>query len=152
MPGAVWLSGGMAQGYLVAGMQQLHDAVRAAGAENLVIIGGLDYAYDLSVALQYPVAGHNILYATHPYNNAGDRQPTTWLQDWGYLTVTSPVVVTEFGDGTGSCSSAWDTEPHRLRRPARHAGWTSWAWYPGGCKFPSPSTAGTGAPPTRATW
>ncbi len=136
VPGAVWLSGGMAQGFQVAGMQQLHDAVRAAGAENLVIIGGLDYAYDLSVVAQYPVVGHNIVYATHPYNNAPERQPATWLDDWGYLTVTSPVVITEFGDGTGSCSSAWDTELIAYA-DARNAGWTSWAWFAGDCKFPA---------------
>ena len=29
-------------------MQQLYDTVRATGAQNLVIIGGLNWAYDLS--------------------------------------------------------------------------------------------------------
>ena len=45
----VWKSGGMTSGgWTAAGMQQLYDAVRATGAENLVVIGGLDCAYDLS--------------------------------------------------------------------------------------------------------
>ena len=45
----VWKSGGDAgDGCQAVGMQQLYDAVRATGAENLVIIGGLDWAYDLS--------------------------------------------------------------------------------------------------------
>jgi endoglucanase len=144
IPGNVWLSGGMASSppYQVAGMQQLHDAVRGVGAENLVIIGGLDYAYDLSVVAANPVQGHNILYATHPYNNATGRQPATWDGDWGYLTQTAPVVVTEFGDGTGSCSPAWDKAliPYA---DAHNASWTSWAWFVGGstptqlCQFPS---------------
>jgi len=144
VPADLWLSGGMNESpaYQVAGMQQLHDAVRGVGAENLVIIGGLDYAFDLSIVASYPVQGHNIVYATHPYNNAPDRQPGDWNSGWGYLTATAPVVVTEFGDGTGTCSPVWDQTliPYA---DSHNAGWTSWAWFVGGstptdlCKFPS---------------
>jgi len=46
---SVWKSGGATgAGWTAAGMQQLYDAVRGAGADNLVIAGGLSYAYDLS--------------------------------------------------------------------------------------------------------
>ncbi len=144
IPGSLWLSGGMNSSppYMVAGMQQLHNAVRGVGAENLVIIGGLDFAFDLSVVASYPVQGHNIAYATHPYNNAPNRQPATWNGSWGYLTATAPVVVTEFGDGTGSCSALWDQTliPYA---DAHNASWTSWAWFSTGgtatqaCKFPA---------------
>jgi endoglucanase len=142
IPGNVWQSGGMYGGYMVAGMQQLYAAVRGVGANNLVIIGGLDYAFDLSVVASYPVQGYNIAYATHPYNNAPGRQPGEWDTSWGYLTQTAPVVVTEFGDGTGSCSPVWD-ETLIPYADAHHAGWTSWAWFVGGttptalCQFPS---------------
>jgi hypothetical protein len=36
-------------------MQQLYSAVRAAGADNLVVAGGIDWAYDLS-----GVPGHSL--------------------------------------------------------------------------------------------
>ena len=39
---------GQKRDYQAVGMQALLDAVRATGAENLVIAGGLDWAYDLS--------------------------------------------------------------------------------------------------------
>ena len=51
-------------------MQQLYDAVRAAGADNLVVIGGLDVGVRSERRSGQPrSAGYNILYATHPYNN-----------------------------------------------------------------------------------
>jgi hypothetical protein len=137
VPPNVWLSGGQAGGaYMAVGMQQLHDAVRAVGANNPVIVGGLDYAYDLSHVPTYPVQGYNILYATHPYNNSAERQPDQWFDRWGFLTTTAPVVVTEFGDGTGSCSPQWDQEliPYADQR---RASWTAWAWYKADCKFPA---------------
>jgi hypothetical protein len=133
VPQNVWLSGGSAGSWTAVGMQQLHDAVRSTGANNVVIVGGLDYAYDLSVVETSPVQGYNIMYATHPYNNAPERQPGQWQARWGYLTATAPVVVTEFGDG---CSPDWDTELIAFA-DKRHASWTAWAWFPGGCGFPS---------------
>lgn len=41
-------AGTQAPGYRVAGMQQLLDAVRAAGARQPVLVGGLSYANDLT--------------------------------------------------------------------------------------------------------
>jgi hypothetical protein len=141
---SVWLSGGSMGSWTAVGMQQLHDAVRGTGANNVVIAGGLDYAYDLSVVATSPVQGYNIMYATHPYNNAAERQPSQWQAHWGYLTATAPVVITEFGDGTGSCSPTWDTNLIAYA-DLRRASWTAWAWYPGGCMFPSLLTDWAGA-------
>lgn len=135
IPADVWLSGGDV-GFTVVGMQQLHDAVRSTGAHNPVIVGGLGWAYDLSHVGQDPVKGYNVMYATHPYNNAPERRPERWEGSWGYLTKTSPVVVTEFGDGTGSCSPDYDRQLIAFA-DAHHASWTAWAWWAGGCKFPS---------------
>jgi hypothetical protein len=42
--------------------------VRATGANNVVIIGGPNYAYDLSQIPAYAVTGNNIVYNTHPYD------------------------------------------------------------------------------------
>ncbi len=138
VPPAVWLSGGKGgqADYAAAGMQQLHDAVRGVGAENLIIVGGLNWAFDLSHVADYPVQGHNILYATHPYNNSADRQPARWSGSFGYLTKTAPVIVTEFGDGSGSCSAAWDQQLIAYA-DTHHVSWTAWAWWSGDCKFPS---------------
>jgi endoglucanase len=146
IPPEVWLSGGPSgsvPSFQVAGMQQLYDTVRAAGANNLVIAGGLDYAFDLSFVQTMPVQGYNIMYATHPYNNSTESQPGNWAYYWGDLAATKPVIVTEFGDGTGSCSPVWDQTliPYA---DSVNASWTAWAWWVGGCKYPSLLTSGRG--------
>ncbi|MFL5304492.1 MAG: glycoside hydrolase family 5 protein [Polyangia bacterium] len=133
----VWLAGGnTGDGYQAAGMQQLYDTVRAAGADNLVNVGGLDRAYDLSGVPDHRVAGYNIAYATHPYGGSGaERRSRFWDLYWGALTATDPVIVTEFGDTT-TCSDDYAREVLDYA-DAHGAGWTAWAWFPGGCAFPS---------------
>lgn len=131
----VWKSGGMAGGFHAAGMQELYDAVRGAGADNLVLIGGLDWAYDLSGVPANRIDGYNIAYATHPYNTA-QRQPAAWDRSWGALTATDPVVVTEFGNlNDTSCSTDYSAALIHYA-DAHAAGWTAWGWYPGGCSYP----------------
>lgn len=84
------------------GMQALLDAVRSAGAENVVIAGGLDWAYDLSGvvaghALAEPAGGRGrgIMYSTHIYN---------WKRDWQSKVLDAaarhPVFVGEIGATT----------------------------------------------------
>ncbi len=66
-----------AQGFQSPGMQRMVEAVRGTGARNIVIAGGLDWAYDLSgiangFALTEP-GGNGIVYSTHIY---------PWKRDW----------------------------------------------------------------------
>jgi endoglucanase len=133
----VWLAGGYTgDGYQAAGMQKLYDTVRSAGADNLVIIGGLDWAYDLSGVPEHRVVGYNIAYATHPYASSGsERRSRFWDIYWGGLTATDPVIVTEFGD-TRTCADDYAREVLDYA-DAHAAGWTAWAWFPRGCDFPS---------------
>lgn len=130
----VWLDGGdSGDGFQAAGMQDLYDAVRATGATNLVLVGGLDYAYNLQGVPAHKVQGFNIVYVTHPYNFPG-KQPENWNNDWGFLTSTDPVMVTEFG--SFDCSTGYYSQliPYM---DSKQVSWTAWAWYPGGCNFPA---------------
>lgn len=65
------------KGFESVGMQALIDAVRDAGAKNIVIVGGLDWSYDLSGVLEgYALddrGGNGIVYSTHVY---------PWKSDW----------------------------------------------------------------------
>jgi hypothetical protein len=133
---SVWRSGGVvSDGFQAVGMQQLYDTVRATGAQNLVIIGGVNWAYDLSGVAANRIDGYNIAYATHPYNTP-DRQASTWDKAWGFLTETDPVIVTEFGDVNPVCAT--DYTAALIQYADAHAtGWTAWGWYPGGCTFPA---------------
>jgi hypothetical protein len=131
---AVWLNGGPSgDGFEAVGMQELYDAVRATGAPNLVLVGGVRYAYDLTGVPLNRVQGYNIVYVSHPYDHA-DKQPANWDNDFGFLTATDPVMATEFGGfdcGTNYVSQLLDYMENK------QMSWTGWAWYPGGCNFPS---------------
>src|SRR5262249_18364806 len=80
-PWSIWRDGGTfmcTEGttFQAAGMQQMVDAVRTAGASNVVIAGGNSWGYDLgglsSVGL---LSGGNVAYATHPYEGAAGDDP-----------------------------------------------------------------------------
>ena len=81
--------------YEAVGMQKLYDTVRAAGAENVVTVGGLDWGYDLSGVLQgQAITGTNFVYETHPYPNKKD-----WDKCFGEVSSQYPVYVGEWGFG-----------------------------------------------------
>ncbi len=149
----IWRDGGTAPSVIMpdgkgdsefraVGMQQLYEAVRATGAENLVIVGGLDWGYDLSGVPAHRLAGHNIVYSTHPY---------IWKKEWQarafFLTATDPVLMGEFG--SGDCS----TKPYEdaIALADRHrTSWLAWAWWSGKpdqvCNFPAVLASWDGTP------
>ena len=131
----VWRNGGdTGEGWTAVGMQTLYETVRATGAENLVIAGGLDWAYDLSgVPGDTEIDGYNVMYASHPYD-LPTKQPSGWDSAWGFLAAEHPIIVSEFG--SFDCDASYTTalvdyaDSHALS-------FTAWAWYPGGCDFPA---------------
>jgi hypothetical protein len=86
--------------YHTPGMQKLLDVCRDKGAKNVVLIGGLDWGYDLSgVTKGYAVTdprGNGIVYDTHiyPVKKNWDRFVTPAADKY-------PVLVGEFGVGRG---------------------------------------------------
>ena len=74
-----WKDGGcQVSGWNVAGMQQLLDAVRATGAKNVVMAGGLGYAGDLSqwLANEPNDPTGNLTASFHNYNFIGCANTT----------------------------------------------------------------------------
>lgn len=136
---AQWLNGDSEY----AGMQNMYDAVRAAGADNVVVVGGLNWAFDLSgVQNGYAVRGDNIAYATHPYDYPG-KQSGDWAAAFGFLAASSPIIMTEFGQYCATGTYVAD-----LLNYAETLGmhWTAWAWYVQGCAFPSIISDWNGTP------
>lgn len=140
VPWGVWQNGGTftctdGVTYQAAGMQQMINAVRSAGATNVVLAGGLDWAYDLSGVPSHPLSGANVAYATHPYEFKSGDSPSSWQAKFGFLTTSAPVVATEFG--TNTCGQdAYDTDVLRYFQ-ASGMGYTAWGWWAGGCSFPA---------------
>ena len=108
-----------------------------------MLIGGLQFAFDLSGVNANRVQGHNIVYATHPYNEPG-KQPSNWDAAFGSLAATDPVMATEFGDTTSCSTDYYSTLIPYL--DSHHVSWSGWAWYVSGCSFPSMITDWSGTP------
>jgi endoglucanase len=145
VPWSVWLDGGPSgDGFTVAGMQQLNDAVRQTGALNLVFIAGLDWAFDLSGVATNRVRGSNIVWVSHAYGQNAQQQAGSWYAAFGYLKATDPVMLTEFGS-TSSCATAYESA---LISYADTLGisWSAYAWFVSGCAFPSLIADWTGTP------
>ena len=104
-----WRDGGTCSGvaYAAAGMQTLVNAVRAAGATNVIALGGVGYSDYLSRWLTYrPTDPQNALVAAwHVYNFNACNTQTCWDNTGAPVIAQAPVIVTE--TGTDTCDSVW---------------------------------------------
>lgn len=86
--------------YHTPGMQAMLDAVRSTGSRNVVVVGGLDWAYDLSGFLKgYQLKdpkGQGLIYACHTYPIKGDTVDQ-WLVKLDAALPSIPVIMSEFG-------------------------------------------------------
>ena len=115
-------------------MQALYTAVRNAGANNLVLVGGLDWAYNLAQVLPgNALSGTNIAYVTHPYSFKGNT-PSAWDAAFGNLSATYPIVATEFGQANTTPGGSLACDPSVYTSmlnyfASKSMGFTAWAWY-----------------------
>ncbi len=111
----VWLNGGSVEEksdspdhkmltYEAVGMQELLDTVRLTGAKNVVIAGGLGWAYDMSGFLEgkqlMDSDGNGVIYANHTYDIKGESV-FKWISDMKKASAKVPVIVSEFGGSGG---------------------------------------------------
>jgi endoglucanase len=111
----VWLNGGqitdkpnrrdaVEKDYQCVGMQAVLDTIRATGAKNVVIAGGLDWAYDFSGILDgrqlSDPKGNGVIYANHCYDNKHDSV-NAWIAKMEQATAKFPVIISEFGGNSG---------------------------------------------------
>ena len=135
-------AGGHCKGfsYAAAGMQQLLDAVRATGAQNVVLAGGPQYAGVLDGWLRFaPVDPLGQLAASiHIYwHNAAHPEwspcyaSSCWQSQLLPLARRVPVVIGEFGE-----LDCGDTMFPPLLALADENGisYLAWAWFVGSCK------------------
>ncbi|MCG7202516.1 cellulose binding domain-containing protein [Streptomyces arenae] len=127
-----WRDGGTCSGigYQVAGMQDLVDAVRGAGAGNVIMIGGLAYSNDLSQWLTYrptDPAG-NLVAAYHVYNFNTCSTESCWNSTLAPVAAQVPLVAGEIGEDT--CSHAFVDQVMKWfdDRGLSYLGWTWNTW------------------------
>ena len=146
----VWLHGGIVKDkpnnrrqmrdpktFQAVGMQQLLDTVRATGAKNVVIAGGLDWAYDFSGILDghqlSDPHGNGVIYANHCYDNKNDSVDA-WIAKMEIASAKLPVIVTEFGGNAGPSRvvAADNWLLHVMKAlDEHHWSWTAWDLHPG---------------------
>jgi mannobiose 2-epimerase len=138
----IWRSGGTvteknqrtgaSKTYEAVGMQTLLDAVRDTGAKNVVLAGGLDWAYDLSGvlaghALSDPT-GHGVIYANHAYPFKGDTVER-WVAKMEAATKKVAITVSEFGsDSRGGAGLQGEPWVRRMLQALRDHDWNWIAW------------------------
>ena len=122
--------------YQTPGMQAMLDNVRSWGARNLVVCGGLDWAYDLSgflkgYALKDPT-GNGVIYACHVYNNKGETIDK-WLSHLDAALKHIPVIMSEFGGQNGGATvnqpNAWVDRVIK-EMDKRHCNYAAWDLHP----------------------
>lgn len=131
--------------YQGVGMQTLVDAIRQVGANNLVIVAGVNWGYDLSGLPTYHLNGTNIVYDTHPYPYGG-KFPPFWDSSFGNVSAIYPVISSESGEY--DCQTGYMSQ--LLRYFDEHdISWVGWAWAPtfgDVCSYPRLNTDYKGTP------
>jgi endoglucanase len=124
-----WLSGGACTGisYPVAGMQTLVSAVRQAGANNVIMLGGLEWSNDLTQWLAHEPTDpdHDLAASWHSYNFNACSTQSCWTSQVAPVIAKVPVITGEIGendcaDGYISSLMTWlDSE---------HTSYLAWTW------------------------
>ena len=107
-----WRDGCQVNGIQYAGMQQLVDAIRGSGSDQVIAIGGLDYSYDFSRWLQYLPSDpqDNLAADIHVYNFKSCNGVDCFDADIAAIAAAGhEVLIGELGqgveDGTTVCQS-----------------------------------------------
>jgi hypothetical protein len=124
-----WLNGGTCAGisYSVAGMQTLVSTVRATGANNVLMLGGIAYANDLTQWLQNEPADpdHDLAASWHSYNfNTCDTQ-SCWTSEVAPVLAQVPVVAGEIGEN--DCAGTY-INPLTTWLDSQGGSYLAWAW------------------------
>jgi hypothetical protein len=143
-----WRDGGTCSGigYPVAGFQKLVDTVRATGATNVIMVGGLAYSNDAAQMLTYLPADplNNLMGFAHIYNF--NTCSTTSCYDTTFAAVAQkiPFALTEIGENT--CGHSFvDTIMNWA--DAKNIGYLGWTWNNWDCSTgPSLITDWNGTP------
>ncbi|BCL80127.1 Glyco_hydro_1 and CBM_2 domain-containing protein [Ktedonobacteria bacterium brp13] len=130
-----WLNGSTAAnqapcgdvGFAVAGMQTMVNAVRATGATNVLMAGGLAYSNDLSQWLQNEPNDplHSLAASFHLYNFNACSSASCWSSTIAPVAAKVPVVTGEMGEN--DCSSGFiNTAMSWLDQNG--VGYLGWGW------------------------
>jgi endoglucanase len=115
--------------YNAVGMQTLVDAIRAAGAHQPILLGGLNYANDLSGWLTHePTDPDGQLAASfHNYQGQGCDNEACWNSQIAPVAAQVPVVTGEFDQNV--CSASTFDVDYMNWADQHGVGYLAWGWW-----------------------
>jgi endoglucanase len=125
-----WLNGGsscVGIGYTVAGMQTLVNTVRATGASNVLMLGGLEYSNDLTQWLTYKPSDPdgNLVASWHSYNFNTCSTQSCWASQVAPVIASVPVIAGEIGEN--DCAGTY-INPLTTWLDSESASYLAWTW------------------------
>ena len=126
-----WLHGGPACSpgisYPVAGMQTLVNAVRSTGARNVIMVGGLSFANNLSEWLRYEPRDpdHNLVASWHSYSGGPCNTLSCWTGQVSPVIAKVPVIAGEIGEH--DCADDY-IDPLMAYLDSESTSYLAWAW------------------------
>jgi endoglucanase len=111
--------------YPVQGLDAVVKSIRGAGAEQPILLGGLDYANDLRHWLEFAPEDDQLIAAFHSYDFKACADVRCWNDVLGEISDSVPVVAAELGaenPGTGYVEDYLDWSDRQ------HLGALFWVW------------------------
>jgi hypothetical protein len=132
--------------YASVGLPALVAAIRSTGAKNVIVAGGINWAYEVGGiaegrALLDPT-GNGVVYAVHPYpheySGIGRETIAQWTARLEAFARKFPVIVTEFGSLSSSWPfpKEWNCTDEKWNREMigvledHRWNWTAWDFHP----------------------
>ncbi len=124
-----WRDGGTCSGvsYTVAGFQSLVNTVRATGATNIIMLGGLEYSNALDQWLAYKPTDStgNLVASWHSYNFNLCSTATCWNAQVLPVLQSVPLIAGEIGEN--DCAHTY-IDPLMTWLDSNSASYLAWTW------------------------
>lgn len=129
-----WRNGGSCPGigYQVAGMQSMVNAVRAAGANNVLMLGALSYSNDLTgwLANKPSDPDGNLVGSWHSYNFNACSTESCWNSQIAPVMASVPVITGELGEN--DCGDSY-INPLMSWLDSHSGSYPAWTWNTWNC-------------------
>jgi hypothetical protein len=132
--------------YESVGLPVLVNAIRSTGARNVIVAGGINFAYEVDGILEgrqlSDPTGNGVVYAVHPYphdyKGRGRETIAQWTARMEPFARKLPIIVSEFGsmESKWHFPKAWNYNDEKWNREmidvleARRWNWTAWDFHP----------------------
>ncbi|MEA2418406.1 MAG: endoglucanase [Thermoleophilaceae bacterium] len=111
--------------FTAIGLWTLVDTIRATGAKQPILLGGVDYASDLRQWLANRPEDKQVIASFHNYGGHACHVPSCWDEVIAPIAAETPVVTGEFGE----TDCATSPESFMTWADQHGVGYLMWAWW-----------------------